>query len=183
MLASWDIGESTNSTGSTSSFGETGVFDNPNADINRAGLSPWARTHIIKVTGNYLIPEPIGINLGLFLRRNSGQPLVRDFLVTGLNQGTISVRAAPAGEDPAPAPKAGLPDGGRFDAVTILDLRAEKQFTLPGPYGVLHVYADYFNVGNANTIWGMRQRSSSTYGRISSIVPPWVFRLGGSWDF
>ena len=70
----------------------------------------------------------------------------------------------------------------RLDPVAVLDLRAEKQFTM-GRWGVLHVYADLFNVFNDNTVTAIEVDSSAAYNNIFWLVSPRVFRLGVGFDF
>ena len=126
-----------------------------NEDFNRAGRTVWDRTHIVKATGTYLLPGPVGVNLGAFPRVQSGQPLLRWVLFTGyegLRYGYVYVRAAPRGEVSTGCE--------RYDTVAILDLRAEKLFTLRRRDSV-HVYADVFIVFNCNAV--TRQETESGY--------------------
>jgi len=39
--------------------------------------SSFDRPHVVKFAGNYLFAEPIGVNLGAFLRLQSGQERLR----------------------------------------------------------------------------------------------------------
>ncbi|MFQ5744842.1 MAG: hypothetical protein ACE5HV_14820, partial [Acidobacteriota bacterium] len=181
LLASWDVGEATTAFGFAGGSIATGpILDNPNGDLNRAGLSGFDRKHIVKVTGNYLFPDPIGINLGVFLRFQSGEPVPRDFRFSGstfgLNQGTTTVNLAARGRDINPA---GVR---RLQNVKILDVRGEKQFRLGGA-GMIHGYADLFNVFNTSTISSQRTRSASNFGGVRDLVSPRVFRLGIMYDF
>jgi len=172
------------------------VGNNPNQDVNANGtLSSYDRPHMIRVTGNYLFAEPIGVNVGIFLRVNSGSGRIRyatfyDLDYPELLQGGVTVRAHAARTDPL-GPEA-------YDWVKILDIRAEKQFTV-GKYGVLHSYLDVFNAFNVNTITsGASTVTSPLYGTndfyyendageiigsVYGIVPPRLVRIGGAWDF
>jgi len=179
MLASWDIGRAESYSGQRSNTIFGGALDNPNNDVNRAGLSPWDRTHLVKVTGNYVFAEPIGVNLGVFWRLESGAPLTRlvDFRsrdVEGLNQNRVRVRATPPGEDTI--------GGERLDTVNIVDVRAEKRFTV-GRYGLLHIYADVFNLFNTNAVTRQGNISGVNFERVFNLVPPRVFRIGVGWDY
>ena len=64
----------------------------------------------------------------------------------------------------------------------IVDLRAEKQFTL-GKYGLLHVYADLFNVFNTNKVLAIDVYSGENYNNIWNLVSPRVLRIGVGFDF
>ena len=182
-MVSWTVGKSTSGLGG--SAGGLGgnragtVFDNPNADINRYGITGDDRRHIVKVTGNYLLARS-GINFGVNFRYESGRPALRFIRTpTGLlNQGSISVAAAGRGED---TNTFGL--GSRLGDVVILDLRAEKQFDLPGRWGRASFYVDGFNLTNENAVLNATQVSGPTYGTIRGFVAPRMFRLGVAWIF
>jgi len=183
-LASWTIGKSTSGLGrkggAIAGIRSTSSFNDPNTDINNLGLTNDDRTHIVKVSGNYLIPEPIGVNIGLSLRYESGIPRSRWVRPPWglLNQGAPLVAAVPRGEDTNPAAI-----GQRNDDVTIVDLRVEKQFGLPGRWGQVGVSLDAFNLLNENAVRNASQTSGRFFGTISSIVPPRMLRLGLYWVF
>ncbi len=176
VLASYDYGKGFNSEEGTS----------PNAVFNLRRQELFgSRPHSFKVTGNYLIAEPIGVNLGLFVRAQSGEPVRADYTYDDSlleppfgpfpSQSNTSINIDARGEG-----NNGRPD--REDFVTIVDIRAEKQLTI-GRYGVLHFYFDVFNLFNANTITEFEWTLGSRYGEIQDILPPRVIRLGGAWDF
>jgi len=172
------------------------VGDNPNQDINANGvMSSYDRPHMIRITGNYLFAEPIGVNVGMFWKMYSGQGRIRS--VTYYDQDyselrqdeDVTIRQFERRTDPI-GPQA-------YGWLNMLDLRAEKQFTV-GKYGVLHFYFDVFNVFNVNTITGgdstvlsplygtnryYWEDGDEIIGRVNNIVPPRVLRLGGAWDF
>jgi len=182
-MASWTIGTSTSGLGkSVGGIGGArtgGVFDNPNADINRFGITDDDRRHIVKVTGNYMF-RSIGVNLGANFRYESGRPALREIRTPRgmLNQGSIRVAAAGRGEDTNE-----FSIGRRLGDVVILDLRAEKEFDLPGRWGRLSLYLDAFNLTNENAVRSATQTSGQAYRRINLIVPPRMLRLGGGWFF
>jgi hypothetical protein len=182
LLASWTLARTNSSLGASGRAGVTtkSGFDNPNSDINRDGRTFDDRANLIKLNGSYLFADPIGVNLGVSLRHESGLPVRRTFSTerSVLNQGRVRITAAPAGEDDNPASL-----GGRFDAITILDLRAEKQFALPGRWGRLSLTVEAFNLLNENATRSAFTHSGSFYGRVFSIVPPRVVRLGLGWVF
>ncbi len=182
MLASYDIGQSEFEGSSTS----------PNGLYNaRRQLSVADRPHIIKVTTNYLIAEPIGVNLGLFVRAQSGEPMYADFTYDDSvieppngpfdRQGNTNIWVQGRGEaGDRQCPGCVRPE--REDFTTIVDVRAEKQITI-GRYGVLHFYFDVFNLLNANTVTELNERLGRNWLRIDDILPPRVIRIGGAWDF
>ena len=182
-MASWTVGKSETSLGRGNNRGgitfNDSVFWNPNLDLNRKGRSVDDRTHIVKVSGNYLFPG-VGVKLGANFRYESGVPTLRSVRTPGglLNQGRTRVSAAGRGEDDNPASL-----GQRLDAVTILDLRLEKQFTMPGRWGQLALHFDAFNLFNENAVRNAVQNAGPAYGRITSIVSPRMLRLGLGWSF
>ena len=120
-----------------------------------------------------------GIGIGAFLRVDSGQGRIRTYRFRrsdwpDLTQGNQTIRVAPRREDEI-GPKA-------YNWVKLLDLRAEKQFTI-GKYGVLHAYLDVFNVFNANNVISASGTSGGNFDNISNILSPRMIRIGGAWDF
>jgi len=130
----------------------------------------------------------VGVNLGLFVRANSGEPVraaynYRRSLIQAPNspyccQGNQGRVIDGRGEGNT----VGSSRPEREDFVTILDIRAEKQVSIGG-YGVLHFYFDVFNVFNSNVITEFRWNLGSRYQEIQDILPPRVIRIGGAWDF
>ena len=182
MLASYDYGVSESEGSSTS----------PNGLYNaRRQLTGDDRPAIIKVTTNYLIAEPIGVNLGLFVRAQSGETMFANYTYddsvieppngpfNGQSNTTITVMGRGESAD-RQCPGCIRPE--REDFTTIVDLRAEKQITI-GRYGVLHFYLDVFNAFNANTITELNETLGRNWLRIDDILPPRVIRIGGAWDF
>lgn len=188
LLASWDIGRARGTFDFGGAGGAGSILDDPNTDINRDGLTVWDRTHLVRVTGNYLIGDPFWVNLGMFLRLQSGEPMIRRAILparvggydgpleTTINQDWEQVRVEARGEHQNPTSIQ------RLDTVAVLDLRAEKQFTV-GRAGVLHLYFDLFNITNTNTETAIEVDSSAQYNNIFWLVSPRVFRFGIGYDF
>jgi len=179
MLASYDYGRGYSSSAGTTPSG----YDN-----NRRQELFGSRPHMFKVTANYLFAEPVGVNLGIFVRANSGEPVRADYnyddaLIEPPNspyccQGN-QVRTVDArGEGNV----VGSERPQREAFVTIIDVRAEKQVTI-GRYGVLHFYVDVFNLFNSNVVTEFEWTLGRRYGEITDILPPRVIRIGGAWDF
>ena len=179
MLASYDYGI-------RSEFEGSGT--NPNTLFNNRRQDSFAsRPHIFKVTTNYLIAEPVGVNLGLFVRAQSGEPMFfsysyDDSIIEPPNspyccQGNTTITVDARGQA-----NTSLGRPVREDFLTIVDIRAEKQVTM-GRYGMLHVYLDVFNLFNANTVTELEERLGRNYLRVDDVLSPRVIRLGGAWDF
>jgi len=181
ILASWDIGRAETEGSSTTPNGLYG---------RRRQWTGASLANIIKVTANYLIAEPIGVNFGLFVRAQNGEPMFAqytydDSVIEPPNgpfprQGNTNIVVMGRGEGDVQCPGCERPLREPF--VTIVDIRAEKQVTV-GRFGVLHFYFDVFNLFNANTITELNERLGRNWLRIDDILPPRVIRIGGAWDF
>jgi hypothetical protein len=73
----------------------------------------------------------------------------------------------------------------RFAPVKLLDLSLQKQFNIGGERYRVKMMFDVFNVLNENVILGYSSNNlnSSVVDRVSSIVPPRVFRIGATINF
>lgn len=157
------------------SLGTSTLYHDPNAHTNNDGRFPFESRHQVKITG--LLKGPLGINLSGYFRYMSGQRWTRtvssDYLggVGFLNQGNTNIFAEKRGDR-------GLPDQ------TLLDLRVEKAFKIKN-WRFL-VFADIFNVFNANTTITLRSDSSHpryVFMETTDIVDPRVVRLGAKIEF
>jgi len=156
-------------------------FDDPNYHINALGDFAAERRNQIKVQG--LWRGPFGIDLSAHFRRLDGNRYARqvrsqDFGLS-LPQGNRTIYAEKRGSRVEPA-------------LTILDVRVEKAFTLPKSLGRLSLFADVFNVFNANTATTIQSVSSNTltvnnvpvkFGELTQITDPRVARLGVKIEF
>jgi outer membrane receptor protein involved in Fe transport len=138
----------------------------PNDLINTSGDGRHEfRVWSARMFGTY--EAPWGVRLTPFLRHQSGQPYGRTFIVNTprLNVGALRVLAEPIGTR-------------RMDHITLLDLRAEKEFRLTGHRRV-SMFLDVFNVLNANPEQNINWLSgSTTFQSPLAIVPPRIARIG-----
>jgi len=141
-------------------------FETPNGLINARGKPFWDRTNQLKALGSYF--APYGIRISGVLRYQTGQPYARWFTVSGLNQGTITVAAEPAGSQ-------------RLPSVTTADLTFAKQFNVGK--GRLEGSFDIFNIANANYVTSINSGSGSAYNRVLNFLSPRVFRFGVRYNF
>jgi hypothetical protein len=76
-------------------------------------------------------------------------------------------------------------DSTYLKATTLLDLGLQKVISFRGGKNRLKVMVDGFNVFNSNTIlsYSSNNRSNASFTSPSSLVPPRVFRVGGSISF
>jgi len=156
------------------SLGTSTFYHSPNYHFNREGRFPGERRHQIKITG--LVKGPLGINFSGYFRYISGARWTRtastQYIGEELNQGDVSIYAEKRGSR-------GFPN------LTKLDLRVEKAFKISNLR--FSVFADIFNVFNANTATGYytTDASNDTYEfmQLRSIVAPRVIRVGAKIEF
>jgi outer membrane receptor protein involved in Fe transport len=127
----------------------------------------WEST--IRLSGSY--HAPWGILASGVYEYQSGAVQARDVLFrTGLQQlGSVTLRTEEIGAQ-------------RLDAVQLLNLRFGKRFNMRSA-GRVTVSLDLYNALNENTATTVSSRSGVTYGRITSILPPRVARLGLTYGF
>lgn len=143
-------------------------FNNPNLNLNREDSRIGQdSTYIGKIVGTYVFPR--GITASTNLRYTTGQPVLKQVTVRGLNQGTVSVLVEPRGNT-------------RLDDVTLWDVRASKVFRFGGRYEVEAVF-DVFNLLNQAAKTVINQNVGSTFGRPIAILPPRVARVGATLTF
>jgi hypothetical protein len=138
-------------------------FNDPNLNTNREDSRIGQdSTYIGKLVGTYVLPR--AINVSTNLRYFTGQPVLKQLTLRGLNQGTVSILAEPRGRT-------------RLDNVTLWDLRVSKAFTFGGGYR-LEAAVDVFNLLNQAAATIINQNVGATFGRPIQILPPRVARLG-----
>ncbi|MBC7349754.1 MAG: TonB-dependent receptor [Candidatus Aminicenantes bacterium] len=156
-------------------------FEDPNVHTFAMGNFGYERRNQFKVQAMW--QGPWGIMISGYYRLLDGQRWTRrvrssDLGVT-LPQGTVTIYAEPRGSRSLPP-------------LTILDLRVEKSFRLPGKFGQFGVFCDIFNVTNVAIPTGVHSISSSTttvsgklvsFGELTSLTDPRVFRLGARYSF
>jgi hypothetical protein len=145
--------------------GVSDLYDNPNAQINAIGASPWDRPYIFKASGTYTAPYEL-ILAGV-LRSQSGAPLAR-ILPVELNQGVVDVFADPRGYD-------------RLPSITTFDFRIGKDFPISADGGV-SVYLDVFNLTNASATTHAVE-SEPLVGMPLATLAPRTVRLGARVSF
>jgi hypothetical protein len=137
-------------------------FNNPNLNINREDARIGQdSTHLLKVVGTYVFPRAITASTNL--RYFTGQPVLKQLTLRGLNQGTVSILSAPRGQT-------------RLDNVTLWDVRVSKVFR----FGTqeLEAAVDVFNLLNQAAATVINTNVGSLFGQPISILPPRVARLG-----
>ncbi|MGE3888573.1 MAG: TonB-dependent receptor [Vicinamibacterales bacterium] len=136
-----------------------------NTDGGRYNFSMWT----MKINGSY--DAGWGIRVTPALRFQQGQPFGRTFLAgaaNGINYGTQRILAEPI-------------DSRRQDNIAILDIRAEKFFTVATRR--LGVFADVYNLTNSDAAQNITWNSGSAFLRPVSIIGPTIMRFGVKFDW
>jgi carboxypeptidase family protein/TonB-dependent receptor-like protein len=138
----------------------------PNDLINAGGDGEYDfRTWSAKLYGT--CEGPWGLRITPYLRHQSGQPFGRT-LIARLNYGSVRILAEPM-------------DARRMDNVTLVDVRVEKGFRLPG--GRVAGFIDAFNLLNANPAESVVWTSGASFMRPLAIVAPRIARVGIKLDW
>ncbi len=155
------------------SYGARGYYDNPNNHTNAYGRMDLERRHQFKLQG--MLKGPWGIMGSCYYRYLSGQRYTRKItssdLGLELNQGDETIYAEKRGSH-------GLP------AFNVLDLRLEKTFRLNRL--ALSMFVDGFNIFNNNKATLAEDLSSNpsrTFGEMTAIQNPRIFRVGAKFEF
>jgi hypothetical protein len=138
--------------------------------------------YLIKTQASYQMPWNIMVSANL----NMNDGAVRTLTINGpgnvpfgktASGGNRTIRYSTLNFEPAGTT--------RLKSTTLLDLGAQKVISLKGGRYRVKLMLDAFNVFNINTITGFssNNRSSSNFTSPSGLVPPRVFRVGGSINF
>lgn len=155
--------------------GYTGVFTNPNRQINAAGRTSFDFPHQLKAQGTYRVPVWGGFNFSAVYRYHSGLAWGRRAQVLWLWQGSEQVRLEPRGTR-------------RLPALSNLDVRAEKTFQM-GPLGAsLGIFIDVFNATNQGAPnsrypFAVFDLSGPNFGEPGSWIEPRTIRGGARFTF
>ncbi len=109
-----------------------------------------------------------GVNVTPVWKIQSGAPYGRYFNAT-LNYGTQIILAEPIGTR-------------RQDTVSVIDVRAEKQFRFATKARV-GVFADVFNLMNSNTAVNVNWRAGSSFDRATTVLGPRIAKFGVKFDW
>jgi hypothetical protein len=143
-------------------------FNNPNLNVNREGATIGQdSTYIGKLVGTYVFPRDFEVSTNL--RYFTGQPVLRQIQLRGLNQGSVTILAEPRGRT-------------RLDNVTLWDVRFSKAFRFSRGQQ-LEGMLDFFNLLNQAAATTINQNLGTTFGRPIQILQPRVARLGLSFTF
>lgn len=183
MNASYTYSKSTGLIGTNfdDSWSGQGYYNSPNSHINAIGNLELERRHQVKFNLTWM--APLGINVSCYYRYLGGRPYSRtissDDLGLGLNQQNVDILAEERGSYRRPD-------------ISILDIKVEKSFKLPGKWGRLSVFVDIFNLFNSNVVTGVHTYSSYNtsinnqtvkFGEATGIYDPRIIRVGAKYQF
>lgn len=157
------------------------TFTNPTGVQFFDGTSTTAR-YLIKASGAYQLPWDVMLAANL----NINDGATRVLSINGPGSVYGGVTSTGAASTISYGTLRFENDGTtRFKPTELLDLSVQKVINFRGGKNRLKLMMDGFNVFNTNTILGFssNNRSSSSFTAPSSIVPPRVFRIGGSISF
>jgi hypothetical protein len=147
--------------------------DDPNSDLNALDETwKWAGN----ISGSYSMPG--GVQLGAFVQSKVGLQGQRTNIFRAvdpdggprLNQlSTVTLRLEPYGSQQSPA-------------IHVFNLRASKQFALPGGHRA-QFDLDLFNLFNASAPITAAFASGPTFNYATAVVPPRIARLGFRYTF
>jgi len=148
-----------------------GELNDPNADIFADGAVGTDEPHQLKIAAVFLLPGQVSVSG--FLQAYSGHPRVRSLqvgraLVPTLTRATQTVRLERNDEN-------------RYESNKLVDLRIGRRFRF-GSWRY-EVFADAYNLFNANTVLADVTTIGSSLGQISETIRPRVIRLGGKFAF
>jgi hypothetical protein len=156
---------------------------NPNALINAKGPINEDRTHIFKLTGQFILPWDVYVAPNVLVLTGQGVTRTANFALT---QGTVSVNVEPRGSF-------------RLDTRKQVDIRLAKVFKLGG-LRELEASVDGYNLTNDAYVWEVRTPTGrfnarfagnptgelinqAQFGLPSQILNPRIFRLGMAFRF
>ncbi len=142
--------------------GNSGMFTDPNNQINTEGRLSIDPTHMVKVQGSFILP--LDINVGFNFSYITGNTYNKSIRLGFVNQQAPNILADPAGSVY------------RYPSQTNLDLRIQKDFR----FGKIRVgvLADVFNLFNAGTVYDVVTQAGPEFGNTQDIVYPRRFRVG-----
>jgi len=159
---------------------EGGYVDPQNLNYAN-GLNTQAR-YIFKMNGSYDLPW--GVTASMNLNVNDGA--VRTMIMNGPGNVYGGVNTAGANTTISRATIQFQPaNTTRFERTDLLDLSLQKQFSFRGGQNRIKVMLDGFNILNTAAVQGYSSNNVSltTATRVSSIIPPRVFRVGAQINF
>jgi hypothetical protein len=174
-------------------FDPEGSFTNPTGINLSNGRSTLAR-YLFKLNGSYTLPYEITASANLNINDGGVRTLTISgpgSVFAGFNANGSSTTYSPGGNANAMAfQPAGTT---RFEKTSLLDIGIAKTFSFNGGRQRVKVNLDGFNILNSSPVLGYSSNNISSAGtasnpippsqRISTVLPPRVFRVGTTFWF
>jgi hypothetical protein len=157
-------------------------FTNPTGIEFTDGYTTNIARYLIKAQASYQLPWNIMTSANL----NINDGAVRTLTINGPGDVPFGVTSTGAARVITFSTLNFEPNGTtRYKPTSLLDLGAQKVLSFKGGKYRLKLMLDAFNVFNINTItsYSSSNRSSANFTAPSGLVPPRVFRVGGSINF
>jgi hypothetical protein len=152
-------------------FGFRAIAVDPNNGVNARGPIFWDRTHVLKLSGSYLMPYDILASANLLTQ--SGPVFTRTLstvLDPGVTDQLVTVYAEPRDESD------------RLDTLTTVDVRGSKIFRLGGTKSI-EALVEVYNLFNANTVLSANTLTGPAFGVPLTVLSPRIIRFGGRFSF
>jgi hypothetical protein len=159
-----------------------GVLPNANSDLNDPnntlypeGIIGNDSTQAFRLSGSYMLPWEL--NLAGSMIANNGYPLVSTYVLSRANAALQGVTLARATQTLQ------LSERGeeRYGNVTMVDIRISRSFNFGSRS--IQPYADFFNIGNADTAVTQTVAVGPNYLYPTEILAPRIIRVGFSLNF
>jgi hypothetical protein len=145
-------------------------FNDPNLNINRRGSYLDQDSHyVFRIDGTYVAPFKIKASVNF--QHQTGFPILPTLVVTGLPQGSETIKLAPNGTL------------ARNDSINDANFRLARPTSFHEGKYALEAVADFFNVTNANPATSRTTSYGSNYLKPATILNPFITRFGLKFTF
>jgi hypothetical protein len=154
----------------TYTAGTSDDFNDPNLNINRNGGYLDQDSHyVFRLDGSYVAPFKITASVNY--QHQTGFPILPTLAVTGLPQGSESVKLSPFGIL------------ARNDTINEANLRISRPTQFHDGKYTLEAVADLFNITNSNSATTRTASYGANYFKPSAILNPFIARFGMKFSF
>jgi hypothetical protein len=150
-------------------------LNDPNNTMFPEGIIGNDSEVAFRLSGSYQLPYEI--TLAGSLIANNGYPFQSTYQITRAFAATQGVSLTRATQTIALSPRGDE----RFDNVTMVDLRVDRTFRFGSRS--IRPYADFYNIGNADTVVRINNGVGATYLGPAEILAPRIIRVGFSLNF
>jgi hypothetical protein len=153
----------------------TSDLNDPNNTLYPEGIIGNDSTQAFRLSGSYMLPWEL--HLAGSMIANNGYPLVSTYVLSRANAALQGVNLARATQTLQ------LSERGeeRYGNVTMVDIRISRSFNFGSRS--IQPYADFFNIGNADTAVTQTVAVGPNYLYPTEILAPRIIRVGFSLNF